>query len=251
MAYAFVRATGDAIGYTHLTALDGDSTFSVSLWAKASLTGTPNYDALVSMCATTGGNGWALERYYNQAQQFQFAIYPSPYGDTYLSSGTALSTAWAHYFFAVNTDATDETVVRGWINGVEIGSWVHAFSGPMTVGTNTAPFVIGSSKTDGAGRTFQGELAEVAVWSDTNTNTGEISELAAGRLPPAVRPTGLVFYRTLRQDPDEGTGTFTATVVGATVSTHPAAVDSLSVERVVRRPAYVWTPRIGVARRTV
>lgn len=254
MAYLFTRANGDYLSFPHLTVLDADQTVSLSVWVYPGATGTPVYDRVVNLKAAAGGYGWSVERYSSAEQQFEVSRAANTTTTTARLSGiTALTLeAWQHLFVAIDTSTTGE-ICRAWIDGVEHTGWVNSVTGPLTMGTNTAPFLIGNSKTDGTGRTWEGALAEVALWSDTITDEPTIQALAAGRLPTAQTTylSSLRFYAPLRSEATDVVGGLTGTVSGASVTTHPATVDVYAVTRLSRRPwvSVVWRP--GVARRTV
>jgi hypothetical protein len=91
---------------------------------------------------------------------------------------------WAHAC-AVFASSTSRTA---YYNGGNAGSETTSVSPSPT------RFCIGVAEfTPGAGNYFNGDIAEVGVWS-TDLSAAEVAMLGAGYSPMLVRPQSLVFY---------------------------------------------------------
>lgn len=230
MAYKFTRASSTYISYPHLDFLDGATACSISCWVKAP-EADANYDGIVSaMNQTSGGYGIALQIYSGGENSIQIGT--AAYGtvSAYVKENCLSSSSWKHLFVCYDGNLASGSRVRAWLDGTEISSWTSTNAASL-LGTNTDVLVFGAHRISGTTRYFDGELAEVALWDVAITDATTITDLAAGRLPTAqtTYTSNLQFYRTLRNDADEGYGTGASTVTGATVSSHPAAVDTTAL----------------------
>jgi len=130
---------------------------------------------------------------------------------TLISTSGCSANTW-HHACAVFTSATSRTI---YLDG---GNSATNTTSSTPSGINQMN--IGSFKT-AAGNWFNGQVAEVGLWSAALTQP-EIASLAAGMTCDKVRPQSLVFYAPLVRDLVDAKGGLTITNNNtATVVNHP------------------------------
>lgn len=127
------------------------------------------------------------------------------------ASGTYSTGTWAHVCVTAASDTSRAIYLNGG-SGVT-DNWPCAFAG-------IDRFDIGA--VNGAA-TFDGDLAEVAVWGAELT-ASEVAALSAGVSPALIRPASLAFYAPLIRDLiDVRGGVALTNNAAAAVSPHPRA----------------------------
>lgn len=255
MSYALDSTS--VITYGDRTAFDGAAQLTISYWvypaATASLTST-SYQVYLGRINKTGSNyynGWSCGTGYGYPRMVGGAFanaqaysYGYDYGFNVLTAG-----AWNHVLVVYDgTQATVANRVKVYVNrsavAINVGTAIPATLG--TVATTTDLFLRNDSDTV--------KLAEVGIWIGVVIGeTAIINQLgaASNAVPPnEVGIAGLAHYLPLLADANDSVAGITATVTGAVLdAAHPPVVSQAS--RVVRRPGFVNTPRLSVARRTV
>lgn len=225
MGYSFSTTTNDKITWPHLSAFDGASKLSVSLWYDPTST-----DALGGIVSQIGGNitgeggrsGFAIYHSGTDPLDVNIRARNDTTTPSAVSTGDDMSASgWMHLLMVYDgTQATNANRVRFYVNGTEI-TLTHTDTHSTTLGTNDRPLKIGEAE-DGYGANVMAKIAELAIWAGVAiTDAGEISDLASGVTADAAVPTGLTFYAPLESDANDTVVPATGTVTGATLTDHP------------------------------
>jgi len=136
-------------------------------------------------------------------------------------NGTVTTGVWTHVVFT--WDGSDTAAnSHFYVNGTE-ASYQSGGDGVSLTDDSAQPFMIGAESNET--NSFDGRIAEVAVWGGGAILANEIAALA-NKLPPtrAVRSKTLVFWGPLGQgspEPDWSGNANNCTVTGAVVADHP------------------------------
>ncbi len=142
------------------------------------------------------------------------------------TTGLGLATDTWHWVALIydGSQTGDANRLKCWVNGVAKTLDFSVFPGvPATVGSNVGSVCVGES--DLAAEFFwNGDLYRSAAWTVVLTDP-ELTRLANGEPPCAIRPDSLVFYAPLHNgdnpEPNLGTAGGTGTVVGTTTVAAP------------------------------
>ena len=205
MAYSFASSSTQYLSATNPV---GAAPLTMAVWQKSSTTGINR--ALVSLNQNSGTNRFVL--YFDVINTLRFFVNSSA-GFAQASGGSHSVGVWQHccaveaatnsrIVYLNGTAGTTETTTRtpASINAINIGT-------DRNNNTNTS--------------IFNGEMAEVGVWSAALT-AAEVASLAKGMTCDKVRPQSLVFYAPLVRDLQDVRGGLTITNNNtATVAVHP------------------------------
>ncbi|HUY68593.1 MAG TPA: hypothetical protein VMV79_04765 [Alphaproteobacteria bacterium] len=169
----------------------------------------------------------------NSSTQFGFAAAFSGGSNVWLFSTAAGTTAWQHLLLAYDASSPANDPVA-YINGsaVAMSSYSRA-SGTFVPGFSGNDFAIGNSYAN-TNLTWDGKIAEVALWNGVVLNASEAAALAKGVSPLFMRPSALALYYPLTGlgsgEPDWGPSRFGATLTGTRFQPHA--------------PAGLWRPSV-------
>jgi hypothetical protein len=167
--------------------------------------------ALITLTNTAGSSYFTL--YFNgTAAGDPVTIFINPGLPSGFSTTSGASANTWHHACGVFTSSASRTV---YIDG---GS--SATNTAIGTPASIVEFNIGSFQT-AAGNFFNGQIAEVGIWTAALT-TAEVASLAKGMTCDKVRPQSLVFYAPLVRDLIDAKGGLTITNNNtATVANHP------------------------------
>lgn len=132
---------------------------------------------------TTGTNSWAWGVLNSSGTII---------GSQIAASNSLTFGAWNH--IAVTYDNAGDRKGHLYVNGTEV-SYATDTAASGTVGTHTGDFLIGNHAAPSIPiRTFDGRMAELAVYKNAVLTSGEIAALAFGSAPIMVRPQSLLHY---------------------------------------------------------
>ena len=172
-----------------------DTVCTLSAWINPDSGGENNEGRIVSI--STPGYG-TLFLWPNSRIKAAFAnSYPNE--NNSVSSTTYSIGSWQHVLVTYDNASAPKI----YLNGVEVSYSSRSFAGAVTA--DPANFIIGTNDTDGT-YTFDGKIAEVAVWDVALTPT-EIAQLANAQIkdmPLQIQPSNLKGYWPMDDGP-EGT----------------------------------------------
>jgi hypothetical protein len=168
--------------------------------------------------STSTKNGIFLRASANNANSFGFYFTTALRGYTqdgaltvsdFASTGNYSTNTWTHACFVAQS-STSRTIYRN------AGNSATNTQSRVPAGINAIDIA-----TFGAASNFDGQFAEIGIWSAALTQP-EVASLAAGMTCDKVRPQNLVFYAPLIRDLIDAKGGLTITNNnGATVANHP------------------------------
>lgn len=207
MARSFSGSSQQIYGTANELEITGDIT--VSAWLKTTSTAVQLFISTYTTAAPYVG--WGVGT--GQVAGGKLCYWSNGNG-AWRGANTALNNgAWRHV--AVRVSGTGAGAGTFYLDGSADGTWTH-----------TSPGTSGAIKRYGAsafGNWFNGQLAEVAVWSGA-VDAADIAALADGVSPNQVSPGILVSYRPLwgryTNEIDLVSGS-DLTVTGATYADHP------------------------------
>ncbi len=216
------NGTTSNIGYGSASDLDDlavSGAFSIHAWINADGHGEGNTGRIMNKRESETEAGWLFFVDATNSLGFQtigtgFSVQSHQRG-----SDDAISLDTWHSIVLTYDDAGDRKA-HIYVDGSEI-SYDTDVAATGTNGTDAGGVLIVGNNGD-SGRTFDGELAEAAIW-DRVLTAGEISQLAGGLCPSLVSTTGLVLYAPLDDDTVDTQGN-SDTPVATSVTTHPPTV---------------------------
>lgn len=189
---------------------------AISLWIKTTQT-TVNA-CVASRWSGTSRNGWGL-LINNTANKVSFVGYSATTQRLLLASSVSINGGgWVH--IGVNMQGGNGATNTIYINGASDGSQ----NSSALWADSKANFLQLGDQTDAFWPTYVGDIAEVAVWWNTNLTAAGFAALAAGFSPRAVRAASLVHYLPLVNDATDFCKSPYPTVVGTTVTDHPRII---------------------------
>jgi hypothetical protein len=217
----------DKIDYAnHLTAFDGATKLTISVWVYPQ-NGGNNFgywiDAMGAASGEGNTHGWAVLRdgadettlflAFRNASSTESATAPN---------GTLTADTWKHVYIVYDgTQAAANDRVKLWVNGSTV-SLTYFGTQPSSLGTTDQAVRLGS----GESLFGKGRLAELGIWTDAIPPTGTspmnelLNVLRRGTSPLWYRHN-LLFYAPLIRTAEDRLGrSGTATVTGTTVESH-------------------------------
>jgi hypothetical protein len=213
MAYSFGSGNTNIISYA--TGLNiGFSAFSISAVIKPNSANTANRQ-IVELFGASGSDIWFMfDSSGTNRVAFGFGLTGGTYPEVKWTSGFGAGTE--HVLIAVYDGSTQ----RIYADTDATHKATNSASGNLISATATGDF-IGNVNVGGT-RSWDGTLAEVAIWDRALT---EAERLALGnRFSPRFFPRGLVRYAPLIRASHDLAGGRAGTVTGATVVPHPRVI---------------------------
>lgn len=214
MARDFVRASNEYLEIA--TAPVTVAPLTVSCWANTDVsTTTDDYCLLQIQDASTTDDYWRLNADGDtNSGEFTWRAKRSSGSAIAVSTLVPTTGIWYHIAGIEISSSSRKILVDGGNSGTNATSKV-----PVNIDT----MAIGRERDSTPGDSWEGKIAEVAVWSAALTDT-EVGILAAGYSPLFVRPQSLVFYSLLIRDLIEKISGTTLANSGTTVIEHPPII---------------------------
>lgn len=198
-------------------ALTIGSLLSISLWARTATDPTGNDYCMIQIQDESVSNKYLRlnTKATGAAGNFGYRVSDGTGSDSRIGSTLPTIGTWYHIGFT-NYNSSDDRLF--YVNG----------SLDITGTTNLATFTktsvsIGREGDSSPGDSWDGDIAEVAIW-DVQLTAAEFAVLGAGYSPQFVRPASRVFYSPLIRETLELTDSITLTSAGTTVSDHPPII---------------------------
>ena len=197
-------------GWTAVTA----APFTVAIWFY-SPADTDNDDCLFQMGNKDVSNHyWRISAYHDQAPPKLASVVLAGGATDDVTINEITLNSWQHACF-IETSSTNRAIILN-------GDWANRGTNAVNKSPlNTDSIAIGYENDSSPGDNFEGDLAEVAIWSAA-LNQSEVEALAAGYSALFIRPASLVAYFPLIRGQADKMGISTMTTTGSVgVTAHP------------------------------
>lgn len=225
MAYDF-SGSSQYLEWNQLTALNGVSAATFSLWTKNPASQPNSYARVFSQC---NGSNVGVQAWHEGSDGTSLTCFEGT-GTAYykIATGSLSASTWTHVWIVYDGSQAAGDRWKVWVNGTA-KTITASGNAATTLGSPTASLILGAGS--GGATQAQGSMAEFAIWAGTAiTNTTVISNIASGKNPQDATngyPTGLSFYAPLKANVTDRIANLTNTVASATLDAgdHPAVDD--------------------------